>query len=166
MSVSCPMFVSIYNVHILGACEIACMFWLENSKFKYFGQINAMVDDFVFYFLVVGKAYEGERWIGSNSEEAKSWLCKGECLFHSVSCLAWFWLFSVCILSVFTLQNFQLLARTSFLFSRSGCFTHLQHGKLSEMCYKLSIRKIDSLFVIFSAWMVYSRVSLFDNCLN
>lgn len=57
----------------------------------------------------------------------------------------------LCILSVFTLQNFQLLARTSFLFSRSGCFTHLQHGKLSEMCYKLLIRKIDSLFVIFSA---------------
>jgi len=41
-----------------------------------------MVDDFVLYFLVVGKAYKGEGWIGSNSEEAKSWFCKGECLFH------------------------------------------------------------------------------------
>lgn len=48
-----------------------------------------MVDDFVFDFLVVGKAFEREGWISSNSEEAKSRLCKGEDLFDFciLSCL-------------------------------------------------------------------------------
>jgi len=61
------------------------------------------MSDYVFCLLVVDKAYEGERSIGSNGEEAKSRLCQGEYLFDFGHFN--FFFFCMYIISVYALQK-------------------------------------------------------------
>lgn len=60
----------------------------------------------VFCLLVVDKAYEGERSIGSKVQQVESRLCKGEYLFDFVVLT----FFSVCISFVNALQKFLTVA--------------------------------------------------------
>lgn len=64
--------------------------------------------DYVFCLLVLDKAYEGKRPVGSNGEEAESRLCQGEYLFDFV--VLTLFIFCMYIRPAYALQKFSAAA--------------------------------------------------------